>query len=342
MKNVVHALFHFVISTFKSRASLQLEVLALRHQLSVYKHSKKRPKISVSDRLFWAWLSKSWVDCFGSLVFVKPKTLIRWQRKRFKDHWAKLSQGKPGRPKADKEIRDLIRRMSIANPFWGSPRIMGELGKLGIKVAKRTIEKYMLKHKKPPSQTWKSFLKNHAKDIVSIDFFTVPTVKFEVLFVLVVLSNYRRKVVHFNVTKNPSAEWTAQQIIEAFPWDEAPKYLIRDRDGIYGNYFRNRVKNMSIKEVVIAPRSPWQNPYAERVIGSIRRDCLNHVVIFSDKHLKRVLRNYFSYYQGWRTHLSLDMDCPETRKVQYKKCAKIIEFPEVGGLHHHYEWKKAA
>jgi hypothetical protein len=218
MKNVLRALISFVISSFRSRACLQLKILALQHQLSVYKHSRKRPKISVADRIFWVWLSRIWADCFGSLVFVKPETLIKWQRKRFREHWAKLSQGKPGRPKVEKEIRDLIRKMSIANPLWGSPRIMGELKKLGIEVAKRTIEKYMVKHKKPPSQTWKAFLRNHAKDLVSVDFFTVPTVKFNILFVFVVLANSRRKLLHFNITQNPTAQWTTQQIIEAFPW----------------------------------------------------------------------------------------------------------------------------
>lgn len=315
---------------------MQLEILALRHQLSVYKHSNKRPKIKLADRMFWIWLSKIWSDCFDHLIFVKPETVIKGQRKRFRGHWTKLSRkGKPGRDKVAKEIRELIRKMSKPNPTWGSPRIMGELKKLGIEVAKSTVEKYMVKHKKPPSQTWRTFLKNHAKDLVSVDFFTVPTVKFNILFVFVVLAHNRRKLIHFNITQNPTAQWTAQQIIEAFPWNEAPKYLIRDRDGVYGNYFRNRVKRMGIKEVLIAPQSPWQNPYVERLIGSIRRDCLNRVIVLNKKHLKRILSGYFSYYHSWRTHLSLDMDCPEYRAVQAK--GKVIEFPEVGGLHHHYE-----
>jgi hypothetical protein len=336
MKNVLLAFIYFLISTFRSRVYLQLKILALQHQVSVYKNSKKRPKIKLVDRIFWIWLSKIWVDCFGSLVFVKPETLIKWQRKRFRDHWAKLSQkGKPGRHKVAKEIRELIRKMSRANPTWGSPRIMGELKKLGIDVAKSTVEKYMVKQRKPPSQTWKTFLKNHVKDLVSVDFFIVPTVKFNILFVFVVLAHHRRRLVHFNITRNPTAQWVAQQIIEAFPWDKVPKYLIRDRDGVYGNYFRNRVNGMGIKEVLIAPQSPWQNPFAERVIGSIRRDCLNHVIVLNERHLKRILKTYFSYYHCWRTHLSLDMDCPEPRTVQAK--GKVREFPEVGGLHHHYE-----
>jgi transposase InsO family protein len=335
MKNVLRALISFLISSFRSRASLQLEILALRHQLAVLKQKTKRTHIKPADRILWAWLSKFWSGWRDALIFVQPEPVIKWQRKRFREHWTRLSQGKAGRPKVEKEIPDLIRKMSIANPLWGSPRIMGELKKLGIEVAKRTIEKYMVKQKMPSSQSWKTFLKNHAKDLVSIDFFTVPTVKFNILFVFVVLANHRRKLIHFNITENPTAQWTAQQIIEAFPWDNASRYLIRDRDGVYGNYFRNRIKRMGIKEVLIAPQKPWQNPYAERLIGSIRRDCLNHVIVLNKRHLKRILNGYFSYYHSWRTHLSLDMDCPESRPIQAK--GKVIEFPEVGGLHHHYE-----
>ena len=188
-----------------------------------------------------------------------------------------------------------------------------------------------------PSPTWKSFLKNHVKDLVAIDFFVVPTVRFKVLFVLVMLAHHRRRIVHFNVTECPTPQWTAQQVVEAFPWDEAPRYLLRDRDGICGVEFQTRVKNMDIREVLIAPRAPWQNPFVERVIGSIRRECLNHVIVLSESHLKRILVEYSVYYHRWRTHMSLDMDCPESRAVQYPQSGRIVEFPEINGLHHHYE-----
>jgi transposase InsO family protein len=211
------------------------------------------------------------------------------------------------------------------------------LRKLGINVAKSTVEKYRVRASKPPSATWKVFLDNHVRDLVSIDFFVVPTVKFKVLFVLVILAHHRRRVVHFNVTEHPTAQWTAQQIIEAFPWDTAPKYLLRDRDGIYGSQFHRRVQSMGIEEVLSAPRSPWQNPYAERLIGSIRRDCLNHVIVLNDRHLKRILTGYLNYYHRWRTHLSLGMDSPESRPVQSSEFGNVVAFPEVGGLHHHYE-----
>jgi transposase InsO family protein len=236
-----------------------------------------------------------------------------------------------------KEVIDLIRKISAANVCWGSPRIVGELRKLGIDVAKSTVEKYRVRSRKPPSPTWRSFLNNHAKDMVSIDFLVVPTVGFRMLYVLVILSHYRRQVVHFNVTAHPTAHWTGQQIVEAFPFDLAPQYLIRDRDGIYGSQFRKRVQSMDIEEILTAPRSPWQNAYVERMIGSIRRDCLDHVVVLNERHLKRILASYFNYYHRWRTHLSLKMDSPSSRLVQPPGSGPVVQFPELGGLHHHYE-----
>jgi putative transposase len=202
----------------------------------------------------------------------------------------------PGRRLVSWDIRDLIRSMSRTNALWGAPRIHGELLKLGIEVSQATVSKYMVSHRKPPSQSWRAFLKNHAKDIVSVDFFTVPTVTFRVLFVFLVMSNKRRKIVHFNVTESPTAAWTGQQIVNAFPWDTAQRYLLRDRDSKYGEEFTHRVENLGIKQVLTAARSPWQNPYIERVIGSIRRECLDHIIIFNDKHLRRVLKEYFRYY----------------------------------------------
>jgi putative transposase len=225
----------------------------------------------------------------------------------------------------------------MANPLWGSPRIVGELKKLGIDVALSTVAKYRVRRPGPRSQGWKTFLSNHLRDFVSIDFFTIPTARFKVLFVLVILLHFRRRVAHFNVTEHPTAEWTGQQIIEAFPWDEAPGCLLRDRDGIYGEQFRLRIKNIGIEEILTAPRSPWQNPFVERLIGSVRQECLDHVIVFDERHLRRVLKGYFQYHQQWRTHLSLEMDCPRRRPVQRSSAGRVVELPEVGGLHHHYE-----
>lgn len=229
-----------------------------------------------------------------------------------------------------------------ANPTWGSPRIVGELRKLGIEVAKSTVEKYRVQLRKPPTPTWKTFLNNHMQDLVSLDFFIVPTVTYKVLFVLLILTHQRRRVVHFNVTEHPTAEWTAQQVLEAFPWDDVPRYLLRDRDRIYGAAFRQRVRHMGIEEVLIASRSPWQNPFVERLIGSIRRECLDHVVVFHERHLQHILASYLAYYHRWRTHLSLAMDCPEPRPVSPPTRGRVIAVPEVGGFHHHYEWQQAA
>lgn len=284
-------------------------------------------------------MAGGWHD---ALEFVQPRTVLAWQKQRFRDYWRRMSQrGKPGRPPIAQAVRDLIWDMWRSNPTWGSPRIVGELRKLGIRVAKSTVEKYRPPVRKPPSPTWKAFLTNHVKDIVACDFFTVPTATFRVLFVFIMLVHECRRIIHVNITEHPTAQWTAQQIVEAFPWDEAPRYLLRDRDAIYGEQFQQRVGNMGIEEVKIAPRSPWQNPYAERVIGSIRRDVLDHVIVLNERHLRRLLTAYVRYYHQFRTHLSLAMDCPEQRPLDPPEAGNVIAVPEVGGLHHHYERRAA-
>ena len=226
--------------------------------------------------------------------------------------------------------------MSHENPLWGAPRIVAELHLLGHDVAKSTVEKYMVRDTKPPSQTWRTFLDNHVQDLVSVDFFTVPTATFRILFCFLVLHHDRRRVVHFNVTEHPTADWTAQQIIEAFPWDEAPTYLIRDRDTIYAEQFQQQVKHLGIDEVLIAPRCPWQSPYVERLIGSIRRDCLDHVIVLNEAHLMRILAEYFAYYHESRTHQSLEGNAPVPRQIEPPDQGKVISIPQVGGLHHRY------
>ena len=247
-----------ILLGFEKTFDLALENLAFRQQVAAMKRSIKRPQLRCRDRLFWMLLSRFWNNWREALIIVKPDTVVRWHKKGFKLFWKFKSRRKgPGRPPVSPEIRDLVRRMAEANFPWGAPRIHGELLKLGIEISERTVSNLMPRRKaRPPSQTWQTFLKNHMMNMVSIDFFTVPTATFRILFVLVILSHSRRKVVHFNATSHPTAEWTAQQIIEAFPWDTAPKYLLRDRDSIYGAYFRKRLKNMGITEVIIAPRSP--------------------------------------------------------------------------------------
>ena len=263
--------------------------------------------------------------------------MVRWHRLGFRLYWRWLSRPKrTGRPKVPLEVRELIRRISRDNSTWGVPRIRDELALLGIQVAESTIRKYRIRSKKPPSETWRSFLKNHVKDIAAIDFFTIPTVNFRVLYCFIVLRHDRRKLIHFNVTAHPTASWTAQQILEAFPFDEAPNYLIRDRDSIYGNHFLYRLKHMGIEEVIIAPRSPWQNPFVERVIGSIRRDCLDHVIVLNEAHLVRILSEYINYYHTARPHQSLDHNAPIPRVVESSEYGRVVAEPILGGLHHRY------
>lgn len=329
-------------AAFKSRATLHLENLALRHQLCVLRRSVKRPKLSPADRLLWAWLSEVWNDWRSSLVMVKPETVMALHRKSFRLFWSwKVRHGRCGRPSVPKDVRELIRRMSRENPLWGAPRIHGELLKLGIEVGETSVGKYMVRRRKPPSQTWRTFLENHVKTMVSVDFFTVPTIRFQILYVFLVLAHDPRRIAHFNVTAHPTAEWTAQQLREAFPFEQIPRYLLRDRDGIFGGEFRKDVRAMGIKEVLSAPRSPWQRAYVERVIGTLRRECLDHVIVFNEASLYRHVKSFLAYYHESRTHLSLAKDTPEPRPVHPPELGTVVAIPQVGGLHHRYERRAA-
>jgi transposase InsO family protein len=330
-------------SIFHSRVALQLENLALRHQIGVLQRSsRKRPKLTLVDRFLWVWLSRTWSGWRSALALVKPETVVAWHRKGLRLFWTwKVRHGQPGRPIISREVRDLIRKMCRENPYWGAPRIHGELLKLGINIGESSVSKYMVRSRKPPSQTWRTFLENHAQQLVSIDFFTVPTIRFQVLYVFLVLAHDRRRILHFNVTAHPTAEWTGQQLREALPFDQLPRYLLRDRDTIFGDDFREQVRDMGICEVLSAPRSPWQRAYVERVIGSIRRECLDHVIVLHENALRRTLKSYFDYYHRSRTHLSLRKDSPEPRAIQPPEMGTIVTVPQVGGLHHRYERRAA-
>ncbi len=331
-------LFRLVFLFTRGHQALVLENLALRQQLAIYRRRRKRPRLTRWDRWFWIALAGHWKGWRKALFVVDPDTVVRWQRRRFRVYWAQLSnrQGKKlGRPRIGKQIRELIRTLACANPLWRAPRIHGELLKLGIEVSERTVSRILRTTQRPPSQTWKTFLKNHLGEIVATDFFTVPTVRMRILFVFLVLSHQRRKVLHFAVTEHPTAEWTGQQMVEAFADRDDSGYLIRDRDAVYGPEFRRRIQSLGIKEVVTAARSPWQNAFAERLIGSIRRECLDHVVILNRRHLIRILKDYFVYYHRSRTHLALAKDAPEPREVMSR--GKVIAISQVGGLHHRYE-----
>ena len=327
-------------------ANLTAENLALRHQLVVLKRNQKRPALKGRDRMFWVLLSRIWSGWRDAVVIVQPDTVVRWHKKAFKLYWKYKSRGgKRGRPRLDPEVKALVLRMADSNPLWGAPKIHGELLKLGLVTSERTVSGLLRRHRrKPPSQNWRTFIKNHMTDTVAVDFLVVPTIRFRMLYVFVILSHANRKVIHFNVTANPTAEWTAHQVIEAFPWDTTPKYLLRDRDSIYGGYFRRRVEGMEIAQVVTAYHSPWQNAYVERLKGSIRRECTDHVIIFSENHLRKILRSYFEYYNNDRTHLGIDKETPVERNISERASpsSKLIALPRVGGLHHRYKWSEAA
>jgi putative transposase len=319
--------------------AVALENVALRQQLAALKRSVKRPQLRTRDRAFWILLASVWRNWRRALVIVQPDTVVRWHREWLRRRWTARSQpSRPGRPSTAGNLATLVAKMSAANPLWGAPRIHGELRKLGIEISERTVSRLLRQRPNRPSQTWRTFFANHVTALVSMDFFTVPTLTGRVFFVLVLLAHERRRILHVAITEHPTASWTAQQLIEAFPDDSAPRWLVRDRDSIYSEAFGRRMAGMGITEVVCAPSSPWQNPYAERLIGSIRRECLNHLIVLNERHLRRVLSSYLIYYHRSRTHLSLDKDAPTPRSAQTSANGpRIVAFPEVGGLHHRYE-----
>jgi putative transposase len=339
MPNSLVALFFALRSIVRSRVELQLENLALRHQIGVLQRSvRKRPTLSSGDRFFWVSLSSIWRDWRSMLVIVKPETVVAWHRKAFRLLWTwKVRHGQTGRSVVPLEVRELIRTMCREISTWGAPRIHGELVKLGIDIGETSVSKYMLRCRRAPSQSWRTFLENHISQLVSVDFFTVPTLRFQVLYVFLVLAHDRRRVIHFNVTAHPTAEWTGQQLRNAFPYSQLPRYLLRDRDAIFGHNFREQVRDMGIEEVLSTPRSPWQRAYVERVIGSVRRECLDHVIAFDERSLCQILVSYFDYYHRSRTHLSLGKDSPDPRPIQCPEFGPIVAVPQVGGLYHRYE-----
>jgi transposase InsO family protein len=331
---LLHSLAMFVIDFFKSPRQLEVENLFLRHQLSIaLRHAPSRLRLRGSDRALLAWMTRLRPSLLGAAQVVQPETILRWHRAGFTAFWRWKSRQRAGRPKIARELRDLIRRMSRENPKWGASRIHGELLMLGFEVAQSTVSKYMVRGGSP-SQGWKTFLRNHAQAIAAIDLFVVPTLSFERLFAFLVLGHGRRQLLWFEVTRHPTAEWLARQITEAFPWATAPAYLVRDNDGAYGHAFRSRVRAMGIRDRPISPRSPWQNPYVERLIGTVRRECLDRVLVFGEAHLRQILSSYAAYYNEIRTHLAVGKDAPLGRAVQ--RTGVIVAIPILSGLHHHY------
>jgi transposase InsO family protein len=294
----------------------------------------RRLRLCGSDRALLVWMTRIWASLLAVCKVVKPETILRWHRSGFKAFWRWKSRNRAGRPKVDRELRHLIRQMSRENPFWGAPRIHGELLMLGFEVAQSTVSKYMVRGRSLPSQSWTTFLQNHAEGIAAIDMCVVPTLTFERLFAFLVLGHGRRQLLWFEVTRHPTAEWLARQITEAFPWASTPIYLVRDNDGAYGHVFLRRLMAMGIRDRPISPASPWQNGHMERLIGTVRRECLDRVLIFGEAHLRRILAVYASYYNESRTHLSLHKDAPLGRAVQ--RNGTIVATPILSGLHHRY------
>jgi putative transposase len=325
----------------RSRAALQLEVLALRHQLQVLQRSRpRRLQLAKTDRCLWVLLSRIWSGWRTAIVIVKPETVIAWHRRGFRLWWTWRSRGRMGRPTVPADIRSLIRTMAQVNPRWGAPRIHGELLKLGIDVCEATVAKYMGRPRQPPSQTWHTFLRNHLGQIVAADFFVVPTLTYRLVFVLVLLAHDRRRIRHVAVTAHPTAAWTAQQLREAFPWDEAPRYLIHDRDHAFAG-LNATAKAIGIDDVLTASHAPWQNAFVERFIGSARRECFDHVIVLNEAGVQKLMTLYCSYHERSRTHLALDKDTPIPRPVMRPGDGDIVTIPEVGGLHHRYERRAA-
>jgi transposase InsO family protein len=333
------ALICFVLavlaSPFKSKSRLEAENAVLRHQLMVLQRKvRSRAHLTNNDRWFFVQMNRWFPSILKVLTIIEPETLVRWHRAGFRRYWRWKSRSRGGRPQIDVELRALIRQMSMENLLWGAPRIHGELLKLGFEVAQSSVAKYMVKRRGPPSQEWRTFLLNHAPDIAAMDLFVVPTIGFKLLYGFVIVRLHRRDLVWINVTTNPTAEWVARQITEAFPWDGAPRYMIRDRDRIYGAVVTRRLRAMGIRDKPIAPASPWQNGFAERLIGSIRREGLDHVIVLGEAHLRRILKSYADYYNSVRTHRSLHKDAPISRSIHQ---TGIIQSNQIlGGLHHHY------
>src|SRR5471032_977152 len=314
------SLFCFVLavlaSPFKSKSRLEAENAVLRHQLIVLRRKVQgRIRLRNNDRWILIELYRWFPSILQVVTIVQPETIVRWHRAGFRCYWRWKSRSRGGRPQIETDLRALIQQMSMENPLWGAPRIHGELLKLGFEVAQSSVAKYMVKRRGPPGQGWLTFLRNHAPDIAAMDMFVVPTIGFDLLYAFVVVRLDRRDLVWINFTRNPTAEWVAHQITAAFPRDEAPRHLIRDRDRIYGSAVTCRLRSMGIRDKPTAPASPWQNGFAERLIGSIRREGVDHIIVLGEAHLRRILKSYARYYNETRTHLALDKDAPVSRPV---------------------------
>jgi putative transposase len=344
---LMQMLLALVQALMASRKELALENLALRQQVAALKRERPRPRLTDLDRLFWVALRDRWSDWANALIIVKPETVVRWHQSAFKRHWARLSDsGKaPGRPRVSRQTRALVRKMAAENRTWGAPRIHAELLKLGIDLGEATISRYLPKRPRDPDKIarWKAFLKNHQPDIAAMDFVTIPTASFKVLYGLFIIHHDRRRILHFNVTAHPTAAWVLQQLRDVFFDDPRIKYLVHDRDSKFAGV-ADWLKSAGAKSVLTSYRSPWQNGIAERWVLTLRRELLDHVVVFNEAHARRLISEFVDYYNEDRCHLALNKDSPQPRSIQARPPgdAKVIAIPRVGGIHHRYEWRDAA
>jgi putative transposase len=340
------ALIAAVRAFLRNRSDLALEVLALRQQVAILKRKRPRPPLTARDRLFWIVLRRTWVRWRDVLLIVKPETVVGWHRAGFRAFWRWRSRPRSGRPKICSELRHLIQRLAEENPGWGAPKIHCELQKLGFAVSERTVARYLrpLQRRVDARKRWRAFLENHREAIVAFDFFTVPTLTFAVLYCFFVIEHRRRKILHFNVTRHPTADWVVQQLREAFP-DAGPyRYTILDRDSIFAGEVIAFLKATGLTAKRTSVQAPWQNGIAERWIGSCRRELLDHVIALNEPHLRRIIRDYIWYHQEDRIHDSLEKDTPNRRPVEPRPTADaaVISLPRLGGLHYRYAWRQAA
>ncbi len=331
---------------FRSRVDVALEVLAPRHQVAVLKRKRPRPALTRWDRYFWTALRHLWPRWSDVLAIVKPETVVGWHRAGFRLYWRWRSRSRGGRPKVSQELRTLIRRLAKDNSEWGAPKIHGELQKLGFDVCERTVARYLerLRRRRDPGKSWQTFLANHREAIVAMDFFTLPTLNFKLLYGFFVIEHSRRRILHFNITSHPSSEWVVQQLRDTFPEAGPYRYLILDGDSKFDADVINflRITGLNPKRTTV--RSPWQNGIAERWVGSCRREILDHVIPLQEEHLRRLIREYVKYHNKDRIHDSLEKDTPHRRPVEGKPSpeAAVISSARLGGLHHRYGWQQAA
>ena len=347
MGSLMLAVVAYIRAFFVRRHKLALVAAALRQQLAVFKRKQPRPMLSRADRLFWTTLRRLYSDWADALILVRPETVVSWHRAGFRLFWRWRSR-QPGRPKMTLEIRELIRRMKAENPTWGAPRIHGELLQLGFDVSEPTVSRYLQglkrRHDKNKAKRWLAFLNNHREIIAAFDFFTVPTLKFRTLYCFFVIEHGRRRVLHFNCTEHPTSNWIVQQLREALPLPCPYRYVLFDRDAKFGSEVHAFLESSGVTPKRTTVRSPWQNGTAERWVGSVRRELLDHVIPLNETHLRRLGREYIAYYHEDRTHIALQKNTPAGRAIETRPTpsSRILPQPRIGGLHHRYTWTEAA